>query len=222
MKYPRTRPVGKTSAEELLDEAAKLSLSRDQLGRLRYCMTIHLGTKGDRRRSDELVARIRREISAGVEETVALERARGEEVADFNTAGAKRLGSRDGLLSLFRAGKVNAEQAGAGLGYRKAREAAFSMGTGKIREKVCGGGALDAAGLWLARAKLAVAAAKVDRLVALELKDRPDALDTLRRVAGDGQSVRSLVNGSRGFDHRVDGLVRALDIARRFVALDPT
>ena len=221
MKFPKAKPTGKTEADLLMDEAASLALSRAQLGRLRYAMTIRDGTKGERRRANEIVAEIRREIMAGVAETVALERLRGGEVEDFNTAGAKRLSSRDGLLSLYKSGKLEPRLAAAGLGYRRAREAEQRLGVGRLGE-VTSGGLVDTVGMGLLRAKLAVAASRVDRDVALELKARPDALDTLRRVAGDGQCLRSLTAGGKQFVHALGGLSMALEIAVRYVASDPT
>ena len=218
MKFPRAKIQGKTQAEELLDEAAALSLSLDQLGRLRHAMAIRFGTKAERRRSNEIAAEIRRELRAGLDETIALEKARGGEVVQFNTAGAVRLGARDGLASLYLAGKLEPRLAAAGFGYRRAREAQGSLGVMRFGET--GGGASDAVLAGFARARLSAAAAVIDRTVALELYQRPDALDTLRKVAGDGQTIRSLAAGGKDAAHRLSGLVLALEIAARFVQVD--
>jgi hypothetical protein len=214
--------TGRTSTDELLDEAAALNLSREQLAWLRHAASLHHGTKADRRRADEIVAKIRREIGAGVVESVALEAGRGGEVRDFNTAGAKRLADHDGLLSLYRAGRLSNDQTGAGLAYRRAMEAKGAVG---CSSPLRAGGSATMEGYlkaWLTKARLGVHAAVVDRQVALELKDRPDCLDTLRRVAGYGQSVRSLAPGGKQFDRRVEALVLALDIAARHLVVDPT
>lgn len=217
-----TKLLIRTSTDELLDEATSLNLNAAQLGKLRQAAKLHRGSKGERREANEIVQSIRREILAGVDETVALEKARGDEVRDFNTAGAKRLSSRDGLLSLYLTGRLSADQAGAGLAYRRAMEARGAVGCSSP-SRMGGDKAADhyiKAGL--ARAKLGVRAAAVDRQVALELKDRPECLDTLRRVAGYGQSVRSLAPGGKQFDRTVEALALALDIAAQHAVMDPT
>lgn len=205
---------GKALIEELLRDADRMVLSAQQKARLRYALMLRgsNSTRKDRQRADRVVAEVQREVLAGAQETMRMERERGGEVLDFNDAGAKRLSSRDGLLNLYEAKRITEAEREVGLAYRKAREAYVSvpsqLGASGIR-----GGDVDHVGAGLTRVKLSVAAAKVDYDVALALRHRPDALEVLRRVAGDGQCLRSLAPGGAQFERLLEGLRMALAIA---------
>lgn len=218
------KPVesGQELIEELLRDADRLALSAHQKARLRYALALRgrNSTRKDRQRADRVVAEVQRELLAGMDETVKMERARGGVVEDFNDAGAKWLSSRDGVLSLYRADRLSAEQVGVALAYRRAREQ-----QGAVRSQLAGvdgasRGEADLVGIGLVRAKLSVAASRVDIDVAMKLRHRPDALEVLRRVAGDGMCLGALASGGRQFERLLEGLVMALVIAARRVSPD--
>ncbi len=198
-------------AAELLRQASGLALSGQQKAWLREAYRLEQGTKSQRREAVAICNRIERELRAGLNETIALEQARGGDVHDPQH-GPARIRSRDGLRSLFDAEHLTRPQYEAGLAYRRLHEALSHDLKSQLADEVTSGN-VDAVRRKLERAKRLDLRARIDRAVVLQLRDRPEALNMLRAIAGEGVCMDRFVNGSRGFANRVGDLVAALSIA---------
>jgi hypothetical protein len=173
-------------------------------------------------RADDLAA----SVQAGLSDTIALERGRGEtvEVSGQGVHGRVRIKSRDGLETLRRSGAINGVQFRAGMLYRDLYEAADPERDLRSQMHDLGrrsaGSALSAAGeAWQERRlRLAGAMAAVEDKV--RLADRNgSAVRALREVAGHARCISHFVagGGGQGVYRRALGL--ALDIAARHFSL---
>jgi hypothetical protein len=160
---------------------------------------------------DQLARNEQAEIAAGLVETVALARARGETVdAD---GGSLRVSSRDGLRSLRQSGHLTDAHYAVGLLYRAGFEArGRDLRSGSLERG--GGGGHDndrfVAGR-LRRARMLDFVARADRAVAMSLSDKPMALRLLRSVAGEGTSL-SVWGAGRAFSRNRQDLIAVLDL----------
>jgi hypothetical protein len=161
------------------------------------------------------------EIAAGLVETVALARARGEVVEPAKAGvngGPLRISSRDGLRSLRQSGHVTDAHYAVGLLYRAGFEArgrdlrAASLEPGRSGGNEGGGHDNDRfVAARLRRARMLDFVARADRAVAMALADKPMALRLLRAVAGEGTSL-SAWGAGRAFARNRQVLVEALDL----------
>lgn len=162
------------------------------------------------------------EVQEGLSETVALERARGEEVEISNRAeerGRVRVRSRDGLESLARAGALSPAQFRAGMLYRDLYEAADPERDlrSQMNSPAFMAGGRSAGGhvtpeAWAARrARLAQTIAQIETKV--RVADRNDrAVQALREVAGHARCVSHISKGGGGQAAFRRSLILALDI----------
>lgn len=151
------------------------------------------------------------EIAAGVVETVALARTRGEVVeAD---GGSLRVSSRDGLRSLRQSGHINDAHYAVALLYRAGFEArGRDLRVAGLEPGSGGGHDNDRfVAARLRRARMLDFVARADRAVAMSLADQPMALRLLRSVAGEGTSL-SVWGAGRAFARNREVLIKALDL----------
>ena len=159
-------------------------------------------------------------IRLGLDDTVALERGRGE-IVDISrrpeTRGRVRIQSRDGLETLRRSGAISAVQFKAGLLYREIYEAAdperdLRSQMGDLDRRGSGAGASARAEAWQSRRlRLACAMAVIEEKV--RIADRNGrGVRALREVAGHARCISHFVDGggSQAVYRRALGL--ALDI----------
>jgi hypothetical protein len=168
-------------------------------------------------RADEAAASVR----AGLSETLALERSRGEVVEVRSRAEALarvRIRSRDGLESLHRSGAVDAIQFRAGMAYRDLYEAADPERDlrSQMRDLDRFGAAARTSGApeaWQERRlRLADALAAVEDKVRRLDRDG-QALRALREIAGHARPVSHLSSGGGGQAADRQALCAALDVA---------
>lgn len=150
------------------------------------------------------------EIAAGLVETVALARARGEAV---DTGGGLRISSRDGLRSLRQGGHIADSHYAVGLLYRAGFEARGRDLRAASLEPGTGGGHDNDrfVAARLRRARMLDFVARADRAVAMVLAEKPMALRLLRSVVGEGTSL-SAWGAGRAFTRNREVLVEALDL----------
>lgn len=120
------------------------------------------------------------------------------EVSVMPRSDARRIHSRDGLASLYDAGKLTLRQLMAGRAYRRRWEAAFRG----LRSALGGDGGSSPPGRIVAAqersAQWELERSRCDTAVQLRLREHPQALMLLRRVAGEGASLTAVVgNGKR-------------------------
>ncbi|MGE5500706.1 MAG: hypothetical protein ACM3W4_02135, partial [Ignavibacteriales bacterium] len=147
-------------------------------------------------------------------ETVALERARGGTVEEINL-GPVRMKDRDGLRALLGVKDgITAAEYDAGLEYRAGYELrGADVGSAMGGEATATGHDNDRYVFTrLQRAKKLTRTAIIERTVALECMCEPEALNMLRRVAGDGFALSTQGEG-RAFERNLKALRRALQIA---------
>ncbi|MBO9544383.1 hypothetical protein [Caulobacter sp.] len=156
------------------------------------------------------------EIAAGLIETAALARARGEQID--TGAGGLRISSRDGLRSLRQGGRITDAHYAVGLLYRVGFEArgrdlrAASLEPGRLSGGGGGGHDNDRfVAARLRRARMLDFVARADRAVAMSLADKPMALRLLRSVVGEGTSL-SVWGAGRAFTRNREVLVEVLDL----------
>jgi hypothetical protein len=157
------------------------------------------------------------DVAAGLMETVALARSRGESI-DVGE-GPLRISSRDGLRSLRQSGHITDAHYAVGLMYRAGFEArgrdlrAARLEPGRLRGGGGGGHDNDRfVAARLRRARMLDFVARADRAVAMALSDKPMGLRLLRAVAGEGNSL-SVWGAGRAFTRNREVLVEALDLA---------
>ncbi len=155
------------------------------------------------------------EIAAGLIETVALARARGEAVEDpaASGAGPLRISSRDGLRSLRQGDHITDAHYAVGLLYRAGFEArGRDLRVASLEPGHGNGHDNDRfVAARLRRARMLDFVARADRAVAMSLADKPMALRLLRAVAGEGASL-SVWGAGRTFTRNRQVLVEALDL----------
>lgn len=161
-----------------------------------------------------LARREQSEIAAGLVQTVALARARGERVEA--ESGGLRISSRDGLRSLRQSGHITDAQYAVALLYRAGFEARGRDLRAASLEPGQGGGHDNDrfVAARLHRARMLDFVARADRAVAMTLADKPMALRLLRSVAGEGTSL-SVWGAGRAFSRNRDVLVEVLDLIMR-------
>ena len=183
----------------------------DRLSDLREAMAIRRQVERELKETAEGLS-----VASGILEAVELEIDRGGEVDFRPPVGRCQMKDRDGLRSLFDCGKLTRAEYETGMRYRKMTEAAFSGGKSQLAGNV-GGGNVDIVGMGFSRAKAATMRTRIDIAVVTNMTGEPIGLLTLRTVAGEGQAMRSLVSGSRGFDRYVAALRGALAIAEQLM-----
>lgn len=155
------------------------------------------------------------DIAAGLVETLALARARGEtvETPDETGGGPLRVSSRDGLHSLRQGGHITDAHYAVGLLYRAGFEARGRDLRVASLEPGSGGGHDNDRFVTarLRRARMLDFVVRADRAVAMSLADKPMALRLLRAVAGEGTSL-SAWGAGRAFTRHREVLVEALDL----------
>lgn len=151
------------------------------------------------------------EIGAGLVETQALAKARGETLE--TGTGTLRISSRDGLRSLRQAGHITDAHYAVGLLYRAGFEArGRDLRVASLEPGHGGGHDNDRfVAARLRRARMLDFVARADRAVAMSLSDKPMALRLLRAVVGDGGSL-SVWGAGRAFARNREVLVEALDL----------
>lgn len=157
-----------------------------------------------------------KERAAGIAETVALAKGRGEEV-DEKPSGPIRVVSRDGLRRMADLGHITGEQLRVGLIYRSGHEERGADLKAQVITDAGGSGGHDNDAFVakrLERAKLLDFVARVDRAVALGCISNPAALQMLRHVAGQGGNIYDFGKG-KGLERRRTALVAALDVATK-------
>lgn len=222
-REPEARGPSPTSGDPRhLTDAEKKSLdaATAELARAR--------TKGNREIAQGKIARLaerlqqRIELSAradGIAETVALAKARGEDVNETPPCGAVEIESRDGLHRLHKLGHLTVQHMRAATAYRAGYEARGRDLRAQVFDDVGGGAGHDNDAFVekrLRRAKLLDYVARVDRAVALGCIGDPKALQLLRSVAGEGTAITAWGRG-RALARNRDALARALDIAVRLL-----
>ncbi len=206
------RPEGLTSTEladlARADRAASLAIS--PAGRQAARETVLRIAGAQLARGEQA------EIAAGLVETVALARARGEHVEI--DGGALRISSRDGLRSLRQGGHITDAHYAVALLYRAGFEArgrdlrAASLEPGRVGGNGGGGHDNDRfVAARLRRARMLDFVARADRAVAMALADKPMALRLLRSVAGEGTSL-SVWGAGRAFTRNREVLVETLEL----------
>ncbi|USQ94402.1 hypothetical protein [Caulobacter sp. RL271] len=208
------RPEGLTMVERAdlarADRAAAMAISPAARQAAREAMSRISGA--------QLALTEQADIAAGLVETVALARARGEtvEVREAAKGGPLRVSSRDGLHSLRQSGHLTEAHYAVGLLYRAGFEArGRDLQSASLEPGRLGGGGHDNdrfVAARLRRARMLDFVARADRAVALALADRPMALRLLRAVAGEGTSLSAWGSG-RVFARNRDVLIQALDLA---------
>ncbi|PIB91399.1 hypothetical protein [Caulobacter sp. FWC2] len=151
------------------------------------------------------------EIAAGLVETAALARARGEAVEV--DGGSLRISSRDGLRSLRQSGHINDAHYAVALLYRAGFEArGRDLRVAGLEPGSGGGHDNDRfVAARLRRARMLDFVARADRAVAMSLADTPMALRLLRSVAGEGNSL-SVWGAGRALARNREVLIKALDL----------
>lgn len=174
----------------------------------------------------ELVARQAEvELAAGLAETAALERARGERVEApkrSGGAGPLRVSTRDGLETLARCGAIDAVQLRAGMLYRQLYESADPERDLRSRMGelggVGGGGAADREAWQEIRLRRSATLAMIEAKV--RAADRGGrALRALREVAGHARCVSHCASGGGAQSALRQALAAALETAAEHFGL---
>ena len=161
------------------------------------------------------VARDAADIAAGISETEALARGRGE-ATETDRAGVKRMIDRDPLLTIARAGRLSEVQLDTAqtlrlLYERRAEDAGSAPFTGMP------GGGHDHErfiSVRFTRAKATEMLGRVERRVSIECSAEPVCLMMVRVVCERGFTIRSQ-GGGRQLDRNYQAFARALDVADR-------
>ena len=166
--------------------------------------------------------RMEREVREGLDESMALARARGEQVERFQAPDALphvRIRSRDGLETLANSGGITAAQFRAGMLYRglyEANDPERDLRSQLTAPAFLGGGSSGAAPgraeAWAERrVRLSRALATVEAKV--RIADRNDrAVNLLREVAGHARCLSHMARGGGGQAAYRRSLVLALDV----------
>jgi hypothetical protein len=199
----------------MLKDAIGRGMSPQQCARLRLAFRLERGSDADRDEAAAICRAIEAELRGGITETIILELARGGEVEEVNR-GPVRMKSRDGLHSLLGVkGGLTAAEYDAGIEFRAGWELRSSDVGSQMGTDSTGGGHNNDRFVFqrLQRAKKLTRTAIIERTVALNcMSEHPQALNMLRRVAGDGHSLSSHGSG-RAFEANLKALRRALQIA---------
>ena len=157
-------------------------------------------------------------------ETAGLAQGRGEEIGQSREPEAERalrISSRDGLATLFEARTISAHQYGAGRAYRVAFEAASVVKISQMNPDrvMTPRQASSAMGLRSpAELQRAYVLARLRQIeLAVSGLGRRE-LDVLRKVAGEGLTIREIGGGGRARQANTDALRRALETAVRVLA----
>lgn len=146
-------------------------------------------------------------------ETIALANARGEEVSD--KAGRKMINTRDSLLNLINAGKIDEPQAATGRFCRDCYEAR-SGGLGATTYGDAGGGGHDHEAFVVRgfeRAKMTEVIAYVERFIAITHRAEPVVLQMFRAVLRDNIAITAFGTGEATRIRNTAALVSALESA---------
>lgn len=205
-----------TSAQEQLWRAANGDLGSDDFGR-RKRATLALRLIEDQLAGDRVTEVIRR----GIDETIALARAKGEGVEISRrpeTRGRVRIRSRDGLETLEGAGAITAAQYKAGLLYRDLYEATDperDLRSQMASPALLGVGGKASPGMseaWAQRRLRLVRSIAVleDKVRAADRNGR--AVRALREVAGHARCISHFVKGGGSQAAYRRALVLALEV----------
>lgn len=214
-----TRVALTAGQQASLDQAEKLAGS-SKLADLRLAAQIV------RELEAEIGARLEMSlVTRGIVETVNLEVRRvgdpavaRDDLVDMSPkAGYCRMKDRDGLRSLFEVGRIGGSHYAAGCAYRRLHEEASSGGGKSQLDDRVRSTTVDVVGIGFKRAKATTLKTRIDIAVAVRLKADPVALQSLRLVAGEGRSVRSIARG-RAFDRTVKSLIDALGVASEILS----
>lgn len=211
------RGKSESLAEHLLRNAHALGADRGQISRLLCAFRLAQGSNAERTEGGRMAVEVRAELQAALVEVTASALARGESVATFNDAGAKRVKNRDGLANLAETRALDALQAKGGMAFRLCYEAS-SSGLGSVLGKIgegrgCGKRAALAArsAAELHRAYMLARLNQMERAVGAAMVDGRE-LHALRMIAGEGRTVWDVAGpGRRERDAYKAALVRALD-----------
>jgi hypothetical protein len=197
-----------------LDDAQRARL--DEAWRLQHAV----GGHWDRHAASVIALEVQQGLDAGVD---AAAKARGEKVARFNDAGARRIKSRDGLAALFESGALTSSAYFAGHAYRLLFETA---GTGaglgsQLEERVRApsGSTHGAVAAGLFRAYAGVRLTAFDRAI-VRADKTGRALTAVRLIAGEGQTLSSLAPGGTVKQRWRGALILGLGVVAAGVA-DP-
>lgn len=156
-------------------------------------------------------------------ETAELASARGEEIGKAGVEDAPRalrISSRDGLATLFEARAISAHQYGAGRAYRVAYETAAKVRIANLNPSGVSAGK-SPAGLQARSAHELQRAYVLARLRQIELAVAglgERELTVLRKVAGEGMTIRELGGGGNTREANQAALRRALEAAVQALA----
>ncbi len=214
-------PEETTPASEMLREAAGLMLSSDQKQRLRHADRLFRGSRKEKAEAAAIVTRVKRQLQAGLNETVALARERGEEV-EAPRAGPVRVRTRDGLMGLLECQHIDLDEYDRALEVRGWYEARMSgLGSQLAGQEGRTGHDNDAFVLHRQRlAKKANAVAKLERKMAVALASDHNALAMFRAVVANGFSLSSQGKGW-AFERNLASLKAALAFAMTFDPREP-
>jgi hypothetical protein len=201
-------------AEEMMRDAIGRGMSAGQCARLRLAFQMERGSSAEKTEAYAICKGIEAELRSGIEETVALEKARGGAVEEI-ARGPVRMKDRDGLHALLGVKDgLTAAEYDAGMEFRAGWELrSADIGSAMGAESTATGHDNDRFVFnRLQRAKKLHRTALIERTVAVRMVTNPVGLTMLRRIAGDGHSLTSHGKG-RAFEHNLRALKAALQIA---------
>jgi hypothetical protein len=222
-----------------LNEAVRLSLAQADEARVLLTSARERKARGDVkaaladiRKYHDRAARLRREqldaawSRRAETETQEAAWARGEET-DYVDAGdgssVLRISTHDGLATLYEAGSITTMQWKAGRRYRALYEAS-AAGLKIASMEASGGGHRISTGFnplrtprELQRASVLGRLAGIERAICPLLAEPNRPLIVLRRIAGDGHTLRALSPGGNAKKANLRALIVALNVAARVI-----
>lgn len=196
--------------------AEAIGADRDQRARLRRAAALSLGGREDRIEAGIIAAGVRDELKAAIDDVTQAAEVRGEKVVAHKDA--LRIKGRDGLWLLSDAGKLPVGLVEIGLAYRRlfeeARLSAVGSQLGKVDDAAIRASSSHGAAVrGLYRAHAGVLLTDIDSRVQLEAGVM--ARQMMAAVAGEGRTIRSLVDGSRARELASNALRAGLCVAQR-------
>lgn len=216
----RDREPGEPLAQHLYAMADLIGADDRQCAILRRAAAMSYPERpaAERIEAGRLAAMVRDELAASLAAVIHTAQARGEGVALFNDAGAVRVKSRDGLLSLVKTERLTPGQGAAGLAYRalyeEAGPAALGSQLGQIGQAAAPRSSTD--GMVRHGLRRAYAA---ERVTAVEVAIA-DAVrvSVLRAVAGEGRTIASLASSGHRRARMTEDLATDLGVAARVLS----
>ncbi len=192
------RDPTETLVQHLARNAAALNLTDLQRADLVQAYRLQHGTRADQRRSRQIANAIQAQLDGAVVDAVTAAEAKGEGVEPFNSEGAIRIRSRDGLSALYLSGAIGEQCFRIGVAYRLFFEAVGSAG---LRSQLADPDRVRKSGLNAAPAAALFTAYVGVRLTLAESTiQKADVtgrmLHVVRGVAGQGNPITSMGKGN--------------------------